>query len=72
MNAGMEDLLKIDDDTKEQLISFFHGGLDANENQQKLAELQFEAWMRLLDSRVKLMTNLSSDYKIMMYIFLQS
>lgn len=51
MNAGMEDLLKIDDDTKEQMITSLHGGLDANENQQKLAELQFEAWMRLLDSR---------------------
>lgn len=70
MNAGMEDLLKIDDDTKEQMITSLHGGLDANENQQKLAELQFEAWMRLLDSRVKLMTYLSSKYKIVLFIFL--
>ena len=54
MHAGLDELLKIDDDDKEQMINALHGGLDANENQQKLAEIHFEAWMRQLDARVRL------------------
>lgn len=53
MRAGMDELLEIDDDGKESMMNSFYGGLDANENQQKMAELQFEAWMRMLDSRAK-------------------
>lgn len=53
MRAGMDELLEIDDDGKESMMNSFYGGLDANENQQKMAELQFEAWMRMLDSRVR-------------------
>lgn len=53
MNAGIDDLVKIDDEAKEQMINALHGDLDANENQQKLAELHFEAWMRQLDATVK-------------------
>ena len=52
MNAGIDELLTIDEDAKERMINALHGGLDANENQQKLAELHFEAWMRQLDSKV--------------------
>lgn len=48
----MDELIKIDDEAKEQMDNAFYGGLDANENQQKMAEVHFEAWMRLLDSRV--------------------
>ena len=48
----MDELVKIDDEAKEQMDNAFYGGLDANENQQKMAEVHFEAWMRLLDSRV--------------------
>ena len=48
----MDDLIKIDEEAKEQMDNAFYGGLDANENQQKMAEVHFEAWMRLLDSRV--------------------
>ena len=55
MNAGIDDLVKIDDEAKEQMINALHGDLDANENQQKLAELHFEAWMRQLDATVKLL-----------------
>lgn len=51
MRVGMDELLEIDDDGKESMMNSFYGGLDANENQQKMAELQFEAWMRMLDSR---------------------
>ena len=53
MRVGMDELLEIDDDGKESMMNSFYGGLDANENQQKMAELQFEAWMRMLDSRVR-------------------
>lgn len=53
MKAGMDELRIIDDDVKEQMMSVFNGGLDANENQHKLAELNFEAWMRQLDAKVK-------------------
>ena len=53
MKAGMDELRIIDDDVKEQMMSAFNGGLDANENQHKLAELNFEAWMRQLDAKVK-------------------
>ena len=52
MKSGMDEMLKIDEDAKEQMMNAFNGGLDANENQQKLAELHFEAWMRQLDSKV--------------------
>ena len=52
MKAGMDELRIIDDDVKEQMMSAFNGGLDANENQHKLAELNFEAWMRQLDAKV--------------------
>ena len=52
MSAGVDELIKIDDEAKEQMDNAFYGGLDANENQQKMAEVHFEAWMRLLDSRV--------------------
>ncbi|XP_073238823.1 alpha-adducin-like [Porites lutea] len=51
MKAGMDELRIIDDDVKEQMMSAFNGGLDANENQHKLAELNFEAWMRQLDAK---------------------
>lgn len=50
-NIGTEELLKIDDETKEQMIATLHGGMDANENQQNLAEMNFEAWMRQLDAK---------------------
>ena len=53
-NIGTEELLKIDDETKEQMIATLHGGMDANENQQNLAEMNFEAWMRQLDAKVQL------------------
>lgn len=59
MHAGLDELLKIDDDAKEQMVNTLHGGLDANENQQKLAEIHFEAWMRQLDAKVKLLTHVS-------------
>ena len=52
MNAGIDELIKIDDDAKEQMVKALYGSMDANENQQKVAELHFEAWMRMLDSRV--------------------
>jgi len=52
LSAGVDELIKIDDEAKEQMDNAFYGGLDANENQQKMAEVHFEAWMRLLDSRV--------------------
>lgn len=52
MSAGVDELIKIDDEAKEQMDNALYGGLDANENQQKMAEVHFEAWMRLLDSRV--------------------
>lgn len=51
LSAGVDELIKIDDEAKEQMDNAFYGGLDANENQQKMAEVHFEAWMRLLDSR---------------------
>lgn len=50
-NVGMEELWKIDDETKAQMIASLHDGMDANENQQKLAEVHFEAWMRQLDAK---------------------
>ena len=52
MSAGIDELIKIDDDAKESMVNAFNGGVDANENQQKMAEVHFEAWMRMLDSRV--------------------
>ena len=60
MRAGMDGLFEIDDDAKESMMNSFYGGLDANENQQKMAELQFEAWMRMLDSRVRDVFNFKS------------
>lgn len=36
------------------MIAAFHGGMDPNENQQNLAEMHFEAWMRQLDAKVQL------------------
>lgn len=36
------------------MIATLHGGMDANENQQNLAEMNFEAWMRQLDAKVQL------------------
>ena len=58
-NVGMEELWKIDDETKAQMIASLHDGMDANENQQKLAEVHFEAWMRQLDAKVKLWIGVS-------------
>ena len=52
IECRVDELIKIDDEAKEQMDNAFYGGLDANENQQKMAEVHFEAWMRLLDSRV--------------------
>ena len=52
MSAGADELIKIDEEAKEHMDNALYGGLDANMNQQKMAEVQFEAWMRLLDSRV--------------------
>lgn len=52
MSAGADELIKIDEEAKEQMDNALYGGLDANMNQQKMAEVHFEAWMRLLDSRV--------------------
>ena len=57
MSAGVDELIKIDDEAKEQMDNALYGGMDANENQQKMAEVHFEAWMRLLDSRVTTVSN---------------
>lgn len=62
MKAGMDELRIIDDDVKEQMMSAFNGGLDANENQHKLAELNFEAWMRQLDAKVKIIVQVLCNF----------
>ena len=36
------------------MIATLYGGMDANDNQQNLAEMNFEAWMRQLDAKVQL------------------
>ena len=64
MKAGMDELRIIDDDVKEQMMSAFNGGLDANENQHKLAELNFEAWMRQLDAKVKIIEHYATLHTV--------
>ena len=56
MAAGIDNLIKCDDFAKEQVqetIKSGGGGVDSSDIKWRVGELEFEAWMRLLDSMVR-------------------
>ena len=54
--AGIDNLVKCEDFAKEQVIETVKkggGGVDSSQMKWKVGELEFEAYMRLLDSMVR-------------------
>ena len=54
--AGIDNLIKCEDFVKEQVqetVKLGGGGVDSSEIKWKVGEMEFEAWMRLLDSMVR-------------------
>ena len=54
--AGIDNLIKCDDFAKEQVQETTKaggGGVDSSYIKWRVGELEFEAWMRLLDSMVR-------------------
>lgn len=55
VSAGIDNLIKCDDFAKEQVketAKVGGGGVDSSTIKWKKGEMEFEAWMRLLDSMV--------------------
>lgn len=50
----MNNLVKIDVETREQMVQYMKENVDENINKQKQVIAHFEAWMRWLDSKVTL------------------
>ena len=67
MAAGIDNLIKCDDFAKEQVqetIKAGGGGVDSSEIKWRVGELEFEAWMRLLDSMVRRNASLRVDFTV--------
>ncbi|XP_048584534.1 alpha-adducin isoform X3 [Nematostella vectensis] len=51
VRAGINNLIKLDDEVREKIYKSVQEGDDVNQNKRKVADVHFEAWMRMLDAR---------------------